>query len=325
MKNIARFVELEKVGQKFIVKQIYDTPQDKLDKRVSGNRSVYVTLIESLLLNYFIKQDKIRLNFTKNQLWEILGLCNKNMKYGYGNNLFSRFVQREDSRANKFLIDRAFKNARQKLTEVINSALKSLSRRKLIQYEYQTVAVTDSKTFVVTEDWQIEKILKCKREAIDELVGKTIVDRYTKKKRPTEERDVYYNPDKNITPEKYYKLLNKKLYKLLGFKYIYRRYSIVCLREYLERGLQENEEILKQSVNKKIIDSISRKAEKEFEKNRENLKNKKTTFVLPNYYVDIQKIITKKILNLDEKLLPEFEEYLKKEQEMEQLAEELFG
>ena len=84
--------------QKFIVKEIYDYPKPKDDKRSEGkNHNLYITLFESVLLKIFIEKNQTTLNFTKRELWEEMGMINKNYSYGYNNPEFlSELMQKQN-------------------------------------------------------------------------------------------------------------------------------------------------------------------------------------------------------------------------------------
>lgn len=304
LKNIQRFCEFEKQGQKFIIKKVFSNPKEKIDKRVSGNRSVYVTLIETILLDCFIRKNKTSLNFTKNQLWEELGMINRNYATNFEKKSFLCELQAIDNRTRQWHIDKAYSNSRNKLNHITKTALNSLKNRKLIEYRDEVIIAYDGKNyFEVTEPWQIEKILQCEKETLNELGCKDL-------------KEVIFNSDKRINMKKYITMRNKKLRNTLGFEFIFRRYSIICNRQYLQQGLQENISELKKVLNSKIIDYLENQAKKDFEKNRADLKNGNTHFIYPNYYVDIQKLIITKILKIDESLADEFITSLQIENEL---------
>lgn len=313
IKNIQRFCEFEKDGQKFIIKKIFDSPKEKIDKRVSGNNSVYVTLIETILLDYFIRKNQRTLNFTKKVLWEELGMASPNYATNYDRKSFLYELQSIDNRTRQWHIDKAYSNSRKKLNDITKTALNSLKNRKLIEYRDDVIVASKGKNyFEVTEDWQIEKILQCERETLNELGCKNL-------------KEVIFNSNKKVNMKRYTEIRNRKLRDTLGFDFIFRRYSIICNRKYLQQGLQENISELKKSLNSKIIDSLESQAQKDFDKNRTDLRVGNTHFIYPNYYVDIQKLIITKILNIDEKLVEEFITTLQIENELEEELDGLFS
>lgn len=292
--NLRRFCAMEKDGNRYIITELYDIPLEKEDKRVKGNRAIFVTYIESLLLNYFIRQGTTTCNFTKRRLWEILGLVNNDYVKYIENPGFLNIIQTEDERIRQWHIDSFYARSRKKLNDVIKSALNSLENRALIKCRRDViVASRDNKHFEITDDEQIEKILEIEKETLNELGCKNM-------------KAVIFNSDKKINMKRYEKLRNEKLKKVYGIDYIYRIYSIVCNRKYLEQGLKENEKELRQYLNQEFIDAVNLLAEKEFRKNRVELRENRTHFIYPNYYVDIQKLLATKLLYISENLMPEF-------------------
>ena len=322
MKNLERFCKYERQGHKFVITEVYDSPYEKEDKRVNGNNSIYVTYIESLLLNYFIRNDGNKFNFTKRQLWEMLGMVNENYAKYFDKKQLEADLYEYEPRVRPWHIDRFYSRSRKKLNDIVKSALQSLKRRKLIDYRDDViVACKGQKQFEVTRPWQLEKILEIERETLDELVGATkkVVRNGKEITVPTDMRDVLFSSDKKVNLKKYLNLRNKKLQATLEFDFIYKRYSIVCNRKYLERGLAENEQMLKQALNLKVIDSVNELAQKDFDKNRADLKSGKTHFIFPNYYMEIQKLLSTKLLNIDEPMINEFIKSIKVDAEIEEL------
>lgn len=68
LKEFERYFQYEKHGRKFLILDVYDTPLPKNDKRKDGNRKIYVTYIESILLMYLYRLDNSTGYFTKKQL-----------------------------------------------------------------------------------------------------------------------------------------------------------------------------------------------------------------------------------------------------------------
>lgn len=313
IENLSRFCLFEKTGQKILVKEIYDMPKMKEDKRknTSGNHAIFVTLIESILLDYFITRKKKRGDFTKSQLWEILGLVNSSYAENYDNRNFLKQMQTIDNSIRQWHINQIYSTSRRKLNDIVKSALKSLSLRKLIEYN-DRVLVAYKKTrngkkgkyIEIKDEDQISEVLACERESINELIGNTIIDKRTGKVRQTNLNDIIYG--KNVTFKDYLEIRNRRLKETLGFEYVFRRYSIICNSKYLEQGLKENQDVLRQTLNGKFIKSMNDMVKKDFRRNRENLKAGKTEFIYPNNYIEIGKLLVIQICGLDEETINDF-------------------
>ena len=74
LENFSRFINWHKIGQKFIIDEIYDSPKEKQDKRSSGNNNVYCKYIEIILLNHLSHCDNNVNSLTFCKWYEILGM-----------------------------------------------------------------------------------------------------------------------------------------------------------------------------------------------------------------------------------------------------------
>lgn len=303
MKNLERFFKYDRQGHRFVITEVYDSPYEKDDKRVNGNNRVYATYIESILLNYFKQHNGYKFSFTKRQLWETLGIVNKNyFNYSYKMEDLLTMLHKYDSRLQPWLIERFYSRSKQKLNDIVKSALNSLKKRNLIQYKDDILMACQVRNhFEITEPQKISKVLEIKRETIDELVGATkkVIKDGKEIIVPTDVRDIIFNRDKNINYEIFLNLRNKKLKDSLGFDFVYRKYSIICNREYLVKDLAKNEQMLKKSLNSKVILKVNELAQKDFNRNKEDIKSGKKTFRYPGYYVNTQKLLSEKLLDIN--------------------------
>lgn len=347
IKSIECYCLLKKEGHKFIVKEIYADPLIKADKRQEGSHSIYVKLIESILLHYFIEEDKLSCNLSKSQLYRVLGMTNDNYLAGLDNkkelhhklqnNLCSDYWKLKS-----WHIDDFYSRSRKKLDAIIQSALGNLETRKLISCTKILMARKTNddgsfKYFKVTDEKQIAEIMKIERSIIDKMVGATKIVKYKKiikdsktgkdieveeeRKEPTTVRDILYK--KNATPSKNYdeyrKKVNNAIKKTLGFDFVYRTYSIICNQAYLERALNENAEELKEVLNKDIIEYLDAQAKERMKKNYADLKAKETKFRYDNHYLEMQKYLSNVLLNINEAQLNDFLENIALDAEINEL------
>lgn len=308
LKKIQRFCSYDKNGYKFIIKEVYDEPKEETQKM--GNNSIYVPFIETLLLNEFIKRDKMVLDMTKKELWECLGMINNKYNSNYHRKKeFLMELQKVDKRVKQWHVNKAYLNSKNKLNRITTSALNSLRNRKLIEYyDNVIIAHTHGEYKEITDSNEISIILDCENNALMKLN----CDNFNQ---------VIFNSNKNINLRRYNDIVNEELYEKLGYDYIFRRYRIIlCNNKRLQDGLEKNINQLKKSLNGKIIDFLINRSEKDLAKNKEDVKNKKTSFRYDNAYVDIQKFILTKILNIDEKDINVFINNLEQDSEVTGLA-----
>lgn len=290
LENLRRYLEYEKSGQKFIITKIYDIPIEKKDNRIIGNRQIYVKYIETILLNYFINQNKTECNFRKKELWKMLGMINENFLLYDSDTLPIEKLQEYDGKITQWQINDFFNRVYPKLIQIAESALKNLAKRKLIIWKEVIVACYTHPTygtrmyFEVKDSEDLENILKIEYESLHELDCNNI-------------QELFFNKNKAANYKAYANIRNEKLNRKFGWNFIFKRYSIVCNREYLERGLQENEQEL---LNAKVIEAVDRQADKRYKKNSEKYRNGLTTFKYPWYYPQIQKYLSQKLLSINE-------------------------
>lgn len=295
LKNLERFCKLEKNGVKFIVKDIYASPKEKLDKRVYGNHSVFICDIESILLNYFIKQGKTECSFRKKELWNTLAMINDNFYLFYEDKLlFIEALQIEDERIEPWHVNNFYQRVRNKLNELTKSALNNLKNRKLIKWEEVTVARKTSrdgryKYFDVRDSKDLQKVMECEKAALIKLGCENL-------------KQVIYNKDNKINYDKYAKIRNQELKEELGWDFVFKRYSIICNQKYLEMGLKENEKRLKENFNTKLIEVIDFQADSLYKKNKiknEEKKKGEKIFSFRKSYPAIQRELSERLLKLN--------------------------
>ncbi len=291
--SLGRFFEYERVGNKYIITKIIDEPSQKNDLRVKGNHSIYVTYIESILLNYFITKGKAQCSFTRNNLWRELGMINDNYNLFFSGSSMLKKLQVYDHRINQWQLTNFYNRTRAKFNDILKCALNNLQNRKLIEYRECIWARKDSRYghgrkqyFEVKKSTQIAAVMECEKEALKALNCRSI-------------QEVIYSKDKKVNWEKYCEIRNAFLYDKLGWDFVYKKFSIICNQKFLAEGLRENNDELLHYLNAEVIKATDAQADEILRKNREALKEGTTTFRYPNYYPDVQKKLSKKLLDID--------------------------
>ncbi len=308
LKEFERYFQYEKHGHKFIILDIYDIPLPKDDKRQIGNRRIYVTYIESILLTYLFKLNNNMGYFTKRQLWRILGMINNSYK-----NVTIDKLREIDSRITCWELNKFYQICDRKLTSILFSALNSLQNRSLITYEEQYVIVLEknNKTYIADDD---EKKILLEAEKI------TLNDMglYTKT-----------HAASCFKLNEFYANANNFLYEKYEWNRVYKQYKIIFLdKKYLRQALNENEIILKKLLlNERVIEAINKhteilnnsqneKLETVYKKvtdklreeddiwgepelpNKREIKKQHGIFTYPDYFVEIQKTLSQKLLKI---------------------------
>lgn len=273
--EIRKFCDLYKKSNshKYKVRKIYKNPIEK-DINPISNNTIYTILIENILLSYFIKENKTEHIFIKEKLWEILGMTNKNyIKFQYKGDLA------KIEPVSEWDVKNAYQNSRSKLNSILTSSLNSLKRRKLIEYNEVIVGKKDDKFYIINFPSEIEKILKIEKDTLKKLKCNNIIQ-------------VIYSDKFN----KYINIRNQKIEEEVGYSMIMRRIRIICNKEYLEQGLIENKEKLKKELNQKVLNSLIKQVENKYKNNI----NSNNEFKYHDSYVEAQKILLRKIIDINE-------------------------
>lgn len=307
LKEFERYFQYEKHGQKFLILDVYDEPLPKNDKRKDGNRKIYVTYIESILLTYLYRLDNNTGNFTKKQLWQLLGMINQ--MYGKVN---IDDLQDIDSNITPWELNKFYQRCDYKLSSILFSALNSLKNRSLITYEEQYVITKNHQTHIANDE-EKKIILEAEKMTLSKM------GLYSKS-----------HVALCFRLHEFYKEVNSYLTQHYKWESIYKQYKIIFLdKPYLREALNENEILLnKLLLNEKVIDAVDKHAEDLCEAQKEKLntvynndrrklqqeddiwseiepidkesvKHEYKIFTYPDCFVEVQKMLSQKLLKID--------------------------
>lgn len=181
LKEMERYFNYTKNGNKFIITEIYDKPLEKTDKR---NDTIYGQYIEKLILDLLVNQEnennKYTLNFSANKLFEYLNMINKNYSYCLENKQKLAVYLEMD----KAYIKDFYNNTYSKLTATLEGALKRLSNKMLIfwskvitvsryenivengivtsRIEVHNIASNSEANYIIQIEKQVSELMGCK-------------------------------------------------------------------------------------------------------------------------------------------------------------------
>lgn len=309
-KRFARFFKWEKFKRKFIITDIYDLPLSKIDGRLNGNNSIYVQYIEAILLRYLLCKTGYTCYITKNQLWKLLGMINNNYQ-NISLDQLKNDLEPFNINVTSYELNMFYHRSNQKLTPILFTALNNLENRSLIKFYKQTVIVMKDENskrdiFTIASDKEYKQILTAERAILNDmgLYSKTQV--YCKFKE-----------------KEFYNRFNDYLFTEYGWSYTYNQFKIIYNRPDIQFAISESEIRLKKTLlNEKIVRSLDVNAEKVFENRRikanreysERInqldltnnevfipnKNDLKIFEYPFYFVELQKLLSKKLISLND-------------------------
>lgn len=323
--NMKRFFEWEKAGQKFIITDIYDTPLPKVDGRSSGNNSKYVKCIEILLLRYLLDKKDYTATLTKRSWWQILGMINNKYNQIERDKEKREELQKNNPILTSYEIKHFYQRSNKKLQQILFSALNSLSSRKLIEYEIETVIVKEDDKgkmrYEIATKYEKKAILKEERYILRYVMGyEKIIQVFCR-----------------FEQDKYYAKVNERLYELYKWHHYFKRIRIVYNQEYISDAINViGSEIIREELNDKVVSALNNNAadiykKKSQEYDEATLKlfelygtgqdtSKIKLWKIPDVYIMAQELLTDELIRLGHsniRMNPD--EFVKMNQELDEL------
>ena len=288
MNEFDRFVKYKKIGYKFSIQEIYETPLKKQDGRTSGNNSKYVEDIEKLILDLLAQDDnKGTVELSVGKLLETLNMINQNY----------RECRQDIPRLSEFLnveigdVYDFYNSTQSKLKSNLKRALEKLRSSRLVYVTpFITVSVHNPHAEKNEDNFihrpatknEMESILKAEKMTMQEMDMDSInaicaSGSYRKWKSET----------------------NRKLYNWNKINYYYECYRITNYKEGVLKLLDEIERKetkskLNQTVKQSTIDTATNKHNRKKEKGWFGKGNKRECF--PKY-VDNATILANNIID----------------------------
>ncbi|MBU9714450.1 hypothetical protein [Evansella tamaricis] len=163
LKELSRYCRYHTEGHKFIIDEVYNNPKPKEDNR--GKQGVFTHLMQTLIMDYLVEQNKQTVYVTRNHLLHHIRMMNKNYTYCSENvPQLSKMKKIEE----KIIYD-FFNTTNSNFKSAFMSVLANLRNRSLIMYEKVTsICQKDNIHRPATED-EKESIQRCEKEVLNEL------------------------------------------------------------------------------------------------------------------------------------------------------------
>jgi hypothetical protein len=265
--EFARYFDFENKDRKLLIKEIYDKPKEK-EYRYPAN-AIYAECIEKILLTYLSKQKGYITYISSQYLYWTLGMVNKDYidmqrpdnKEKLRQDLRNKYEWDKETVKDKsvnFYINDFYSRCRSKFADIIDSSLKSLQRRRLIEYsnvyhmyfEESDLDGTIIRTYdKYSDDAETKDIMTIEREVLD-LYGFE------------NESEVYLH---HVSKE-YHELITEKVRELYpGLKGIYRCFKFLFDKNNIKNALSRDEENRKKKeLNDKVLNFINEQTNKNY-------------------------------------------------------------
>lgn len=300
IKNWQRYFGFEKLGHKFIITEIYDTPLPVVDGRKT-KEGKYNKYIETLLLEYlsfYCKNHEVII--TKRELYNILGMVNANYIELSYNNVYSLIQKATCPTVDvKGIYIKHFRQrVDNKLYKILYNTLDSMQKRHLINYRKQFVISIpysdDSGGFktVIATPHQEQCVLTMQQSVLDEFGYNSISQVALKYK-----------------TKEFYNRVNECLSELYGWVGYYIQLYIAQLEEQI--GVQNLSvdgiddlppSVQREQFNQLIISEIEKQAYSKYKKSQnrsiDELLNDRSAFQYNNEYLEVQSELADYLLNI---------------------------
>lgn len=247
IKDLDRYCNYEKQGNKFVITEIFKEPKPKEGNK--GN-NIYGEYLQQLILHELskrpINKDGFSIYLSKNALYMQLHLINKNYNIARNSiDKFSRYMETPVSTCYDF-----FNNTSGKLIGNVERCLNKLQSKCLIHWEYRMGVKLNSGTNRLATDVEIRNILEIEEYILSEMKQES-------------KRDIFLSGKWNE--------FNKKVCSLLKetteIQYYYKMFYIITTNKFRKMLLNEDDlEMVQNEVNAIMIDSTIKTATKHREK-----------------------------------------------------------
>lgn len=257
--------------------EVYDNP---LPPEAAAN-SKYLQFVQDILLFDLAEENQHTIYKSKNELLQILGLVNNEyISYKQKKNDLVKI----DSRMNEWEINEFYKRCDAKIYSIIESSLKSLKKRLLLDYSdaYKIFYVNESgeTRCRIANNMEHSLIIKVKHDVMEEMGFGS-------------EYQIYLDIERK---NNFYNTVNKKLNELRGWKGVFQCYKIIYDPYNAIKAI--NADMEKMRLNTVMKEAVDKQAESKYKKSLD------TPFKYPKDYVEMQTLLSDKLIKLKETEYP---------------------
>lgn len=249
-KEWKRYFDFEKVGQKYIITEIYNEPLPKDDGRSKGINNIYLKHIEFLLLSYLYKQNDKQASFTIRDMFILLGMSNTNY--------MNKEWKCDDDQITEFQINHFNQRSYKKLNRILFDALNNLKNRRLIDYSEDRMILIDeygTKHWRSATNEEKDRIREMERRVLKEFGLESMIQVHLK-----------------FLSEDFYERVKELLISNYGIHQYYKQINLRFTHEHVYEALNETKEKIREerkSLNNKVIDYMNDQIPKIIERTEE--------------------------------------------------------
>ncbi|WP_406542436.1 hypothetical protein [Clostridium ljungdahlii] len=205
LQDWSRYFKYHKIGNKFIIDEIYDTPKEKIDNRKghsgknknSRNNCIYGGSVDIILSYYFKNTSNAIIYKTTNQLAVQAGLINRNYSSAFSNkhNFFK--YSTKDTELNSTAGFDFFSFCKGSLKDIIRKSLQRLYSLKYIIFE---------ETYLLSYQYEVRRATEEEIQIIENIEQQVLKDMQIDNKNKLQYNDKlrkrYYDKINNLAMDK---------------------------------------------------------------------------------------------------------------------------
>lgn len=246
LKDLTRYFDFKKEGQKIIVLEVYSSPKEKEDKRIEN--SVYLKYIQIILMDLLVNRmdEKLSYSTNKKQLYLDLGMINEKYKR---NNIVQINNSLSGYGITDYDLETFYDKCGSRLSDILESGLHGLENRRLIDYaKVRTIMVKNNEDgidYIKPDDLLMSQILDVEYQTLQEMGYESM----TQIKAARRMKDFYI-------------IRNKKAQELYDWFGIQEQYHIVYREDHIRETLPKDKLLFnKLLLNEKVIEALNRSFE----------------------------------------------------------------
>lgn len=235
IKDMERYFEYHKDGNKFVIDNILEIPKEKVDNRIDGNNAIYAEYVDKLLLHMCSETYDSKYNYitlSTNGILLALNMVNANYRTGRNMiNQFSRYLEIPIETIRDF-----YDSTYRRNKKLLESALNRLAKKSLINWSLVVKICTKEGNHRLASAGEIEGFLEIEQEVLIKFGMES-------------KQDIFLYGKWN----EFIKEVNRMLSELTDFRYYYNSYKIITTKAFRKMILEaEDKESIDNELNSKL-------------------------------------------------------------------------
>lgn len=241
LKELQRYVDLKKIGSKYLIREIYETPLPPVGRKLRKD-SKYTKYLALILLSILNSEKDGVMVKTKMDWWTAVGLVNNRFALIKNDEKERKRLMEEHPELKEEDINEFYNRAYPKLNKIFDSALKNLEKRFLAIANKIYLAIDEEgNCIVISNENTIKRILNMERAVLINQGFESIEQLFF--------RDIK-------TQMKYYEELNEHVRENFGYCKIFRAIKLIYNQQDTSYAVEKDKEKINrtmQELNTEIV------------------------------------------------------------------------